>query len=148
MMSDSIDYIQFKVDAKRLSWGLDGSPEGDVHSSYSADLIPSGKIRHPFRFDGNLSVTVSMSRYEGVESAEAYKLIPENLFRGPPTTYSEKVAIDGGEAARNDPNGFYNGVRVSFKSAASILTGPPVRFVADPERPDSVPEPEQMSLFS
>jgi hypothetical protein len=79
--------------------------------------------------------------------AQAYRLIPEKLFPEPATTYSAKTA--DGDEARADPNGFYHGIKIQFKGAASVLCGPPSLFVAEqsPERPEGVPEPEQMSLF-
>jgi hypothetical protein len=46
------------------------------------------------------------------------------------------------DAARADPNGFYDGMIVKHAGNSRILCGPPALFVAgQPE------EPEQMSLF-
>jgi hypothetical protein len=82
-------------------------------------------------------VNVGMSGRGGVEQVEAYRVIPQEHFAGPPTTYREKVNQDGDEAARSDPKGFYDGITVTYKKQALVLTGPPVVFVADtsPDRP-------------
>jgi hypothetical protein len=94
-------------------------------------------------------VNVGMSGRGGVEQAEAYRVIPQEHFAGPPTTYREKVNQDGDEAARSDPKGFYDGITVTYKKQALVLTGPPVVFVADtsPDRPQQTAEPTQLSLF-
>jgi hypothetical protein len=43
-------------------------------------------------------------------------------FTGSPTTYHDKTGTtEAAEAARNDPNGFYHGMKVTFASAAYIL---------------------------
>jgi hypothetical protein len=123
---------------------------GDIHASYSADTIAtSGKIRHLFRHAGNLLATVGMSGAGGIDQAEAYRVVPAAMFKGEPTTYREKVHHDGGETARNDPLGFYNGMKAVCGGKQWVMQGPPVRFVAEPERPDAKAEPvqEQMSLF-
>jgi hypothetical protein len=145
------------VNPSRLTWGefWNGAKReccsGDIHEAYSADRISEGKpIRQPFRFNGEMWCNVGMSGAGGIEEAKAYRLTALALFKGTPTTYSKKVNVDCGEAARGDPLGFYDSIRVMFGRDAFILTGPEVRFVADPEaqRPeDAVQENAQLSLF-
>jgi hypothetical protein len=89
--------------------------EGDIHASYSADTIAAvGKIRRAFRWQAQLMVTVSLSGRGGIEQAEAYQLIPVKVFAGTTTSYGEKIGTaESAEAARNDPNGFYHGMKVT-----------------------------------
>lgn len=147
---------EITVPASRLAWGAWNHEKnrdegtGDIHSSYSADTIAtSGNIRRAFRHAANLMVTVSMSGRGGVESAEAYSLIPTKVFTGTPTTYAEKVSIEGGDMARNDPMGFYDRISVKHGGESFVMRGPPIVFVAEPERPGAQPtEPAQMELFA
>jgi hypothetical protein len=144
------------VPAYRLAWGKYDHDkerdigEGDIHASYSADTIAThNRVRRLFKWHGQLMVNVGMSGRGGVEQAEAYRLTPKEHFAGMPTTYQEKVNQDGGEAARNDPNGFYDRIIVTYKKQSLVLTGPPVVFITDtsPDRPQQAAEPAQLSLF-
>ena len=82
---------------------------------------------------------------------------PTSLSTSPPhtgerTTYAEKIPPDEGEAARNDPNGFYHGMTIKPGRDTLVMCGPPVLFVpADvPARPEptfAAPDPAQLSLF-
>lgn len=153
-MTESIIHT---VPASRLAWGTwdhqrnRDTGEGDIHASYSADTIAtSGTIRRMFRHAAQLMVTVGMSGRGGVERAEAYGLVPARVFTGAATTYREKVSIDNGDMARNDPNGFYHGMAVKHGKDAFVMVGPPAIFVADqsPVRPEAKPaEAAQLSLF-
>lgn len=112
--------------------------EGDISASYSADRIAmQGRVRAPFRLQGWPCVAVSLSR----NGAEAYRLVPEGAFDGEPTTYAEKVRAADGERARNDPQGFHHGMRVTHGGSAYVLSGPPIRIVPGD------PEPKQANLF-
>src|ERR1019366_7701739 len=137
------------VHAARLEY-----ERGDITESYRADRIMEGKpLRAPFEFSGSLWVCVSISgkglTVTGEHELKAYRLLPAQMFKGTPTTYSAKVA--DAEAARNDPNGFYHSVSVRHAGKVWIMSGPPTVFVAEaqPVRPDGVVEvqPEQLSLF-
>jgi len=151
--------ITIPVNPARLAWGrYDHNRsrdigEGDIHASYSADMIASaGKIRKAFRWQAQLMVTVSLSGRGGIEQAEAYQLIPLKVFSGTPMSYAEKIGTaENAEAARNDPNGFYHGMQVKQGQETFILSGPPVVFVAEegPTRPDGEvsADGEQLSLF-
>lgn len=143
------------VSADRLAWGewdhQKGRDlgEGDIHSSYSADIIAQeSKVRKPFTFAGSLWVVVGMSGHGGVEQADAYRLIPARMFQGiAATTYREKTGTaDGAESARADPLGFYHGMTVKCGKESYVLCGPPALFVAGPER--SEPTPQQLPLFA
>lgn len=147
------------VNAGRLAWGKHDHArnrdvgKGDIHASYSADIIASeGRIRTAFRWQARLMVAVSLSGMGGVDQAEAYQLIPLKSFAGTPQTYAEKTgAAEAAEAARNDSNGFYHGMTVKQGRELFVLSGPPVVFVAEagPDRPDGAAsaEAEQLSLF-
>ena len=151
--------VTIPVNPARLAWGRydharnRNSGEGDIHASYSADTIASaGKIRKAFRWQAQLMVTVSLSRRDGIERAEAYQLIPLKVFSGTPMSYTEKIGTaESAEAARNDPNGFYHGMTVKQGQETFVLSGPPVVFAAEesPARPDGAAsiEGEQLSLF-
>jgi hypothetical protein len=151
--------LTIPVNPARLAWGRYDSGrnrdigEGDIHASYSADIIATaGKTRKAFRWQAQLMVTVSLSRRGGLEAAEAYQLIPLKIFTGRATNYAEKIGTaDNAEAARNDPNGFYHGMTVKQGGEMFVLSGPPVVFIAEdgPERPDGTAsaEGEQLSLF-
>src|ERR1035438_5040286 len=112
--------VTIPVNPARLAWGRydharnRDTGEGDIHASYSADTIATaGKIRKAFRWQAQLMVTVSLSGRGGIEEAEAYQLIPPKAFTGTPTSYAEKIGnAENAEAARNDPNGFYHGMKV------------------------------------
>jgi hypothetical protein len=144
------DTIPIKVD--RLAFET-----GDVSESYSADRIAEGQpIREPFVWGGNLWVCVSISgkglTISGKHEMKCYRLLPPEMFRGEPTTYGARSnREEDAEAAKNDPQGFYNGVAVSFKGKRYIMAGPASIFVAEqvPERPaDAAPEPQQLTLFA
>jgi hypothetical protein len=118
--------------------------EGDIHASYSADLIAmTGKVRAPFRHGSHLWICVGIRGRE--PELEAYRLTPESMFTDPVTSYSAKVSRDSGDAARNDPQGFYHGMAVEHGGMRYVLSGPPSLFIADPEAETTVPA--QLDLF-
>lgn len=131
---------------------------GDINESYSADRIASGQpVRKPFQHAGALwictSITGSGLTSSGGTEHEAYRIVPERVFNGTPTTYGARTGtIETAEAARSDPAGFYHGVAVKHGREMFVLCGPPLRFIAEEvaARPESVPEasgPLQLSLF-
>ena len=149
----------FAVEAARLAWGAAGreSCEGDIPASYSADLIAmSGRLRKPFRWKGALFVSTSISGSALTDSGmcehDAYRIVPVKMFVGTATTYRERTGRpEDAEAARNDPNGFYHGMTVSYCTDSFVLCGPPIRFIAGPgpARPGAAmeDEPLQLTLF-
>lgn len=150
---------EIHIPASRLAYGTYNHErereenEGDVRASYSGDTIAmESKVRRPFRHAGSLWTCVGSSGRGGTEQAECYRLTHLKMFTGRTTTYHEKTGTaDGAEAARNDPNGFYDRMLVKNGKESYVLIGPPATFVAEsvPERPeDAAPEPQQMSLFA
>jgi len=103
----------------------------------------SGRIRRPFRLDGRLWTNVGNFPDNIVK---AYRLVVPSLFKGKPTTYDERLVIDGGEVARRDPMGASHGIRVKFRGKAYVLCGPPVFLTPRPE-PNPNPQPHQGLLF-
>jgi hypothetical protein len=134
------------------------SREGDVTASYSADRIASGEpVRKPFQYDGSLwictSITGSGLTASGSTEHEAYRLLPERIFEGTPTTYGQTISTgESAEAARRSPNGFYHGIIVKCSGQTFVLCGPPRRFIpaqvaARPGAEPKSPAPEQLGLF-
>ena len=148
----------FAVHPARLAWRAAGREtcEGDIHASYSADVIASnGRVRKPFRWIDGLYVCTSISGSgltdSGMQEHEAYRIVPAKTFTGTTKTYSEKTdKADDAEAARNDPNGFYHGMTIKHGAETFVLCGPPIRFTAEtsPDRPGgAIGEPTQLTLF-
>jgi hypothetical protein len=124
---------------------------GDIRQSYSADRIAYGQpVRKAFQHNGEAwictSIIGSALTSGGGTEYEAYRMIPERLFRGTPTTYQTKTGTEEtAEAARNDPDGFYHGITVKQGRETFVLCGPPEIFVV--EDVIAEPEPLQLSLF-
>ena len=148
----------FAVHPARLAWrgAARETCEGDIHASYSADVIASnGRVRKPFRWKDGLYVCTSISgsglTESGMPEHEAYRMVPATTFMGTTATYREKTdKAEDAEAARNDPNGFYHGMTIKHGGASFVLCGPPIRFTAEasPERPEGAPgDPMQLTLF-
>lgn len=140
----------YSVPAARLS------ERGDINRSYSADLIAtSGRIRNPFPHKGDVWVCTSICGRGLTESGEteheAYRLVPPCRFIGVTTSYGTRTGTaDAADAARRDPFGFYHGIVVKRGSEAFVMSGPPLRFIAEttPSRPTpDEPEPMQLTLF-
>ena len=114
---------------------------GDIANAYSADTIAGAStIRKPFNWQGGIYVTVAICG----PKFEAYRLIVQRHFDGLTNTYNDKVgSLEGAEAARNDPNGFYHGMAVKKGGDTLILSGPPVIFVPGVEPA----QPTQLTLF-
>lgn len=116
-----------------------------VCDSYSADRISDGRpIKPPFDMYGHRYIGVSV---HGSNEAHAYRLMPiqefVTHFKAIPVTYQQKVFQswgdgdefeDPGKAAREDPLGFYHGMRVKQGREEYVMTGPEVRFQAVEEK--------------
>ncbi len=90
-----------------------------VWDSISCSTIPDGKIRQPLVIDGRQCVVTGG---RGGNKYHACELLLPSEFRGKPTTYLKKVCgRDHAERARNDPNGFYYGIQVSWRGQTYIL---------------------------
>lgn len=110
--------------------------EGDIAASYSADTIGlEGRVRKPFRWNGadRVCIGIGMGGRHKV-----YKLVHPSVFPRSVTTYHEKTR--DAEAARKDPYGFYDGMRVTCRNQEFVLCGPQVIV-----RPG---KPSQGELFS
>ena len=103
-------------------------------NSYSADTIGmNSKVRRPFEMDGSLWVcTGSVGSFTRLTSIEIYKLTPARDFDGTPTSYRNKIDIDGGYSARADPMGFYHGMTVQHSGKDYVLTGPEYELLSEP----------------
>jgi hypothetical protein len=143
----------YEVNPARLEWGTSDlkSEErigtGDIHASYSGDCICTGQpVRKPFRYQCELWLAVGLSgsgdgSYRA--TASAYRLLPVKLYKGTMTTYEKKVCSDNGDTARNDPNGFYDGVVVKHGGQRYVMCGPEALFV--PGQPQTTEK--QLDLF-
>ncbi len=102
--------------------------QGDISASYSADRIAESKpIRKPFDWQGATWVcTGKMPHGEG-RSATVYRLIDPGLFEEAATTFGGRARK--GDAAREDPKGFYHGVTVTHAKRGMVLCGPPALLV-------------------
>jgi hypothetical protein len=118
--------------------------EGDIPASYSGDCIAMGQpVRKPFRMDGEMWLTIALSN----DGARAYRLCPLRVFNGTPTTYRDKSGTsECAEAARNDPNGFYDRMTVKHGGQQFVLCGPEVQIVASQHEDVFVPQ-VQLALF-
>ena len=104
---------------------------GDITNSYSADLINNGRIRKPFRYNGQLyttTSTISGIYPDSIRQAQAYRLVLATLFEDQITDFRRKLDHNNGGSARSDPNGFYHGIRVTHQSRQYVLAGPPLTF--------------------
>jgi hypothetical protein len=105
--------------------------EGDIVASYSADSIATtGRVRKPFEYKSSQWVCIGTHGRGGVSEAWAYRLALAAHFANA-TTYSKKGSLGEGEFARNDPSGFYHGMKVQAGGQAMVLCGPPALFVPD-----------------
>lgn len=100
-------------------------------ASYSADVIAlAGKVRKPVSCGGDLWVSIGGGGTAAHRVTKMYRLVPVDEFEGEVTTYHEKTSLwlEGdkypGDYARNDPNGFYHGMKVSNGGNAYALCGP------------------------
>ena len=96
--------------------------EGDIAASYSADTIGlEGRIRKPFRW--NESDWVSIGSGTGGRHS-VYRLVDPSVFPRSVTSYREKTR--DAAAARSDPHGFYDGMKVTRGKDEYVLCGPQI----------------------
>lgn len=114
---------------------VEGMDIAKASFSYSADLIAmSGKVRKPVACGGNLWINTGTRGTAAHRIAEMYCLVAVAEFDGQPITYHEKTSIwfEGdaypGDYARNDPNGFYHGMKVQQGGMSYVLCGPPQKL--------------------
>jgi hypothetical protein len=73
--------------------------------------------------------------------------VPVACLHGTPTNYRDKTGTaEGAEAARNDPNGFYDRMTVKHGGQQFVLCGPEVQIVASQHEDVFAPQ-VQLALF-
>lgn len=114
---------------RRIEVPLARLKDGDIDGSLSAHTISEGKVRKPFKFSGRSYIATGGVYYDAERrELKAYELVPEALFKEVSVTFSEKVGPDLGATAREDPCGFYHGIRVTGQGKKWVLSGPPLTF--------------------
>jgi hypothetical protein len=131
------------VAASRMSWEAydhvrqrEGR-RGDIDKAYSADIIAmQGRVK-TFTHQGQLWTRVCGQYFNGEQTAGCYRLVLLKHYKGVSCTYSERCHnAEDAEAARNDPEGFYNSMRVKSGKDEFVMVGPEVFFKPDPSIPD------------
>jgi len=107
-----------------------------VKASYSADTLSDHhrhSIRRPFEFRGHWYVcTGGVSWRTGRSEEEAYRLLPLADFPEPASYYAKNrpgFEGDWAENRRNQPEGFYHGMKCDRGKVPWVLAGPPILFV-------------------
>lgn len=124
------------VEPARLEHDYQARKNGDISVSYSADKISDQKsnVTKPFHFENRRYVSTGSGPLP--DSTQAYELVPAREFKGDITTYAAKLNNNPkdlhskypGDAARNDPMGFYHGMQVISAGKPHVLVGPPIIF--------------------
>ena len=142
-------------------WHVWNRKEGPVAASYSADTIGTGKLRRPVKIGGEWFVFMGGTAEEFRVGVRVFRLVPRAEWTGDCWTHSEKLAIgqpegglttlirsgwSSGEHGRNDPNGFYHGVKARAGKVEMVLVGPPVYLVPMPKEKEPRQQ-KQLSLF-
>ena len=109
---------------------LDGAEYKKMLGSYSGDKIPNGRVRKPFKHDGDLWIAGGGGVADG-GPREAYKLVPKSEYEGETTTYGEADF----DARRESGRGFYDGMVVKRGKNDWVLVGPPRTFVKKGQKP-------------
>jgi len=151
-MEKAQDRQVFKVALSRFASGQWSEEKdryedrGDIAEATCCDTIAmEGRVRDPIRFGGHLVCITGGSYGPRGEEATGYKLLDPRQFPRTVTSYYEKIAIEGGDAARRDPFGFYDGMKVKHGGREYVLTGPAMTFQGD--KALDIPKPVQGSLF-
>jgi hypothetical protein len=128
-------FLTHDVPASRIE-----STTGDIARAYSANMINQQvpHVRNPFEFQGERYATVAIAGCKvsgtGRAAAWAYRLADERTFDGTPMGYWEKH-----KTGRQDPLGFYHGIKVLCEGYAYVMCGPKVRFDAGYNRMPPLP---------
>lgn len=148
-MSALITKTLFHIDSSRLASGawchkrdkIIG--EGDISASYSADKIGlEGAVRNPFKWQNAMWVCTGSVSKGGLQSSEAYQLIPADFFDDEPQTYHQIVLNNS--SARQRTEGFYHGMAVKHGRKDFVLIGPSAVFLPSEDKR----APEQIDLFN
>lgn len=94
--------------------------QAEVEAAVSIENITKGKINEPFEFRGYRWVTTGrVYGPAGRESFDVRRIVPEDEYKKPKFTYGTK------------PGTGYEGIQVSFRNEAYVLTGPKFVFVVE-----------------
>jgi hypothetical protein len=142
-------------------WHVWSDKQGPVAASYSADMIGTGRLRRPVKIGGERFVYMGGTAEDFRIGVQVFRLVPRAEWMGECWTHGEKLALgrpegdlttligsgwSSGEYGRNDPNGFYHGVKARVGKAEMVLVGPPIYLVPMPK--DKEPrQRRQLSLF-
>lgn len=100
---------------------FEGASIRKMHDTYSADILAMhSTIRPPFAWAGSEWVCTG----SGPSTLDLYRVVELADFAGPTTTYSDKTLVEAGNHARNDPSGFYHGMRVTSGRRQLVMHGP------------------------
>jgi hypothetical protein len=112
---------------------VDASRLNDIVTSYSAKTIAEGKgCKKPFREGHTFHVCLSCSS----EEASVYRLMGEKGYQGVALSYQERKDMQ----TYDEANGFWHGVKTSYRGAGYVLVGPPITYMVQPGE-DQTPEP-------
>jgi hypothetical protein len=151
-----INFFMEESDIERIEVA-ESRLKGDINRSYSGDIISptsyEGKslVRNPFKFKGEMWVSTGGSWMgEHCLEQQCYRLQPRKLFTGEIREYTKhgertEDDVDGHEAWRNDPLGFYHGMLVWWGKEECVLVGPKVQFVPEPGKAPA--QPKQLQLL-
>ncbi len=111
-----------------------------LRESYCGDLIMEGRLRAPYRLNGEMWVCTAIDRLGNGNkiNLESYRVIPGVEFRGRAQNYTSKIkSAAERDKARKDPKGFYHGIAAAYAEQIFVLVGPPKVFATDPAAKDS-----------
>jgi len=99
---------------------------GDIGRSFSTAIAPNDKIKNPFRL-GDRGMFVCMGGFSGPDGRfhDAWRIVEPEHFEGQYHLYSRR-GMKGHEKARNNPLGFYHGMKVWCGTTPYILVGKPI----------------------
>jgi ParB/RepB/Spo0J family partition protein len=103
--------------------------EEKVKPSCSADTIAEkgSKVRNPFLHDGKRWICTGSA----AQSYDCYQLVKPEEWPGETRSYSVPQGREHDEyyeSLRNDPNGFYHGMLVTWGKSQCVLVGPEITF--------------------
>jgi len=121
------EYPELAVSTPDGKIEVDTATYAQIRESYSADRIGDHRgstIRKPFKWFEKDFINTGSHGING--QADAYQVVPLHDYPHTTTTYAGKDKTD--EERRNDPKGFYNGMKVKYGKRDCVLVGPPVHF--------------------
>jgi len=92
-----------------------------------------GRIRKPFKLNGQLYTNTGSLIGPGLHQVQAYRLVTPALFDGTPVTFEKRFStMEKGDAARSDPKGALHGLPVTYRDKQFVLCGPPLILTPAP----------------